>query len=349
MNTAVKTGESSTLKDAFADAVAGPAPYTAEEFYKAAQTGDAARLKEMLAQDKRYLDELNTAGGETALTSAVLGKHYEAAKVLLEAGASPSKPNQLLLSPLLAAMTVMDEKMIDLLLPYKPELNFLGTSETSALAVAIAQNENAIARKLLAAGANPDIAGEDGITCVMLAAYNIRPEQIRLLKEFKADLDKRATDDNSTALDHSITSENHGVFDVLVELGANLANPDAAGFTPAHRAASANNTHALKVLKEKGAPLDEPDELGNRPLTDAAFNNAAEAGKMLIGFGVKVKAENNAGRTARQEAEIKGNRKFMDVIDAENARQVTAAMREGLGQDIAAPPRAQFKKKVPKP
>lgn len=349
MNTAVKTGESDTLKAEFAEAVLGPAPYTAEEFFKAAQDGDAERLKALLALDKRYLNDLNTAGGDTALTSAVTGKHYAAAKVLLEAGADPSKANQLLLSPLLSAVSNADEKMVDLLLPYEPNLDFLGTASTPALHVAIAQNENAIARKLLVAGASPDVEDDHGITAVMLAAYNVRPEQIRMLKEFKADLDKRAKDDDTTALDHAITNENHGVFDVLVELGANLTNADESGFAPAHRAALANNTRALQVLHAKGAPMDKPDDLGNRPLVHAAFNNAADAGKMLVGFGVNIKAENNAGHTARKEAEIKGHRKFIDVIDTENARLVRDAMKAGLGEDIAAPPRAQFKKRVPKP
>lgn len=138
-------------------------------------------------------------------------------------------------------------------------------------------------RSLLAAGADPDQAGEAGETALMAAAGQGHLAVVQALIEAGAKAD--ATDDNGwTALFKAVY--NH-------ELDT--------GFAP-----------VAKALIEAGANPNATIHFGITPLMLAAGGGEGAVCEVLLAAGADVRAVNEAGRTALQMAK---ERHWVDVIN----------------------------------
>lgn len=73
---------------------------------------------------------------------------------------------------------------------------------------------------------------------------------------------------------------------------------DAAGATPAHRAADGNHATVVQLLAERGANCGVQDALGRTPLHAAAASCATDAAAELLKAGVRAAAADDRGRTA---------------------------------------------------
>lgn len=97
-------------------------------------------------------------GRQTALYVAVIRNHVKCARKLLEAGANPNQVADMTSTLLIQAASMGSRAMVDLLLNYDIDVNFMQPSHRTALSYAV---ENAhdvtMVRRLIAAGAKPDI------------------------------------------------------------------------------------------------------------------------------------------------------------------------------------------------
>ena len=89
----------------------------------------------------------------------------------------------------------------------------------SALRMAARSGHESVARLLLEAGANNNLAKNDGMTALMLASTNVNLEVVRLLLESGADKDL-AKNDGWTALMLASTNGHLEVVRLLLQSGA---------------------------------------------------------------------------------------------------------------------------------
>ena len=107
------------------------------------------------------------------------------------------------------------------------------------LTAASGQGHVEVVRLLLEAGADKNLADNDGSTALMCAALWEKVEVMRLLLEAGADMNMADIDGN-TALMHAAGEGNHGALRLLVEAGADKNLKNKNGETASFLAARAS-------------------------------------------------------------------------------------------------------------
>lgn len=157
------------------------------DVWEAAATGDAARLRELIARDPAQRDAY-AVDGFYPLGLAVFFGQREAAELLLRAGADPQQParNATLVRPLHAAA---------------------------------AAQQLELARALLLRGADPDLPQQQGFRPLHQAAMHGLMELARLLVEHGADVSIRA-DDGTSPLGFALRGKQEAMAAYLRGVGA---------------------------------------------------------------------------------------------------------------------------------
>jgi ankyrin repeat protein len=222
----------------------------------------------------------------TPLLMALLNAHFDAARYLVEAGANVNKWDWWGRTPLYAAVdyetlpvggrpdrpsldATTSAQTIELLLnaganpnaqlkllqPFRNVLDDRGTDLQLGIGatplIRAARGGDAVAvRLLLAHGALPDLAQDQGMTPLMVAAG---------LRSYTIDTRGRYTNE-----DEAIT-----VVNLLLDAGADIALRDSFGQTALHGAAFRGWSELVRTLVARGADLDAADDDGHTPL-DAA-------------------------------------------------------------------------------
>ncbi|KAK9877705.1 hypothetical protein WA026_019385 [Henosepilachna vigintioctopunctata] len=151
-------------------------------------------------------------------------------------------------TPLHIACSEANSRCIEGILDLKPNTNIQNQMLYTPLNVFIdrpPQNES-ILRKLLDAGANPNIAEADGYSPLHTLA--LQPETgktrifARLLVEYKANVNS-TNNFKETPLYMAIEEGNEGLVDILLESGASIDVPDVSGRTPMDIALAKRSRH----------------------------------------------------------------------------------------------------------
>ncbi|KAK9892049.1 hypothetical protein WA026_018248 [Henosepilachna vigintioctopunctata] len=151
-------------------------------------------------------------------------------------------------TPLHLACWEANSRCIETILLLKPNTNIQNQMLYTPLNLFLSrppQNE-AILRKLLDAGANPNIADADGYSSLHTLAAQPETDKTRifarLLVEHKANVNS-TNNFEDTPLYMAINSGNESLVDILLESGASINLPDVAGRTPMDIALARRSRH----------------------------------------------------------------------------------------------------------
>ncbi|KAJ5372520.1 ankyrin repeat-containing domain protein [Penicillium concentricum] len=225
----------------------------------------------------------------SALQVACQAGSHSVARCLIQAGGVMSYANDKY-HPMLFAVREEHKVCVQIV------LESLETSQVSGVAVmpllyAVVQNELAIARLLLRAGANPNppLDGRPWPTSPLYYA-TIMPklEMVELLLESNAAVNQPDPDTGNTPLFSAACLLKTEMVRCLVKSKAdvNLCNKD--GLAPLHGAASQGHLGVTELLLEANADPNVEDEGGWRPLHKA--HNHAEVTRLLLAQGADINA-----------------------------------------------------------
>lgn len=132
---------------------------------------------------------------------------------------------------------------------------------------------------------------------------------------------------------------------------------EPAGMTALLWASKAGNIAGITFLLDHGADIHRTDSSGVTPLIYAGWLGRTEAAKLLLQRGAKIDTADDKGETFFSRAAqlpapdtFDAIHKYLNDERQKKLRELHeafVAFREGLGQDVTAPPRAQFKPRAP--
>jgi ankyrin repeat protein len=146
------------------------------DFFEASALGDTARVAALLSADPGLV-EAYSGDSFTGLGLAAFFGHAEVARLLLDAGADPSRAsrNALGVTPLHSACAAGHAALVDLLLDRGADANLLEPTAMAPLHTAAGNGRSAIVARLLAGGADPGRPAQDGRTPAMVARDHGHP------------------------------------------------------------------------------------------------------------------------------------------------------------------------------
>ena len=243
-----KTGAAQPLLEAGASVEARDADGLTP-LHRAARAGAADLCTTLIARGADA--DAPTGAGETPLTCGARAGAADVVHVLLEAGVDPGWPNDL-------GDTAMHLAMLS------PE----GTDVAGIVAA------------LAGAGASGDDENNDGITPLILASRNARPDLVKLLLAHGAEPNIRGAAGNTALIfasegrhesgnDPTDTSRMEECIRLLVGAGADINAANDRGETSLHWAANLLNERVAEALLELGADPNVTSTSGVTPVANA--------------------------------------------------------------------------------
>jgi ankyrin repeat protein len=155
------------------------------ELSDAAQTGNVARLHELLDQNRDFANMPDDAGCTPLHYAAYFG-HLEAARYLIAIGADIASVSMdpLRNQPLHAASTSGYAEIVRLLLDGGADPRAEQSGQWTALHGAAERGHRAVVELLLERGADPNVASYSGATPLSLARTKGHQAVVALLEEF---------------------------------------------------------------------------------------------------------------------------------------------------------------------
>lgn len=182
--------------------------------------------------------------------------------------------------PLVRAASDGDLDTLNELLRSGVDVNQKEDDGTTALEVAVGQNNLEMVRRLLSAGASIGTTNEDGRNILF------------------------ALDDDSS----------EELIQVLIRAGANVNQADDEGNTPLINAAEWDSAELIQALLDAGAYVNTQNEEGNSALMVAAENGNAETLKVLLKAGAIHGLRNEDGDDALKLAEDNENEEVVEIL-----------------------------------
>nr|XP_040056696.1 ankyrin repeat domain-containing protein 50 isoform X2 [Gasterosteus aculeatus aculeatus]XP_040056697.1 ankyrin repeat domain-containing protein 50 isoform X2 [Gasterosteus aculeatus aculeatus] len=230
------------------------------------------------------------AEGRTALRAAAWGGHEEIVLTLLDYGAQVDKADSMGRTPIIAAAYMGHCEVVEILLDHKALVNLADGDGRTALSVSAlcvptaagVKGYGEVASLLLERGADPGHRDHDGMTPLLLAAYEGHDDIVELLLEAGADVDETA--------------------------GPNGNVPAAAAVTPLLAAAAMGNMKTVSRLLFWGAAVDAIDCEGRTALCLAAARGSVEVVRALLDRGLDENHKDDLGWTPLHAAACEGHR-----------------------------------------
>lgn len=186
------------------------------------------------------------------------------------------------------------------------------------LMLAVSRGQEAVARILLMAGADANLARPDtGITPLVAAVHGAREEVIRLLCQHGAEVDL-LDQDGLSPLGIAVGSQHHDIAKALLQCNANPNIVSVYMKPPIVQAAANGDIPMVKLLLEGGARLDNP------PSRDSALIEASDAGhvemvRFLLDRNMRVDQQDGNGNTPLMLASTMGHAKVVELLLARGA------------------------------
>ncbi len=174
---------------------------------------------------------------------------------------------------------------------------------SQGLAEAVSKDDPERVRGAIKAGADvnavmlSDKPGREGMTPLMHASMDGKPETMRALVEAKAKLDQR-TDDGRTALMYAAGWGDAAKVKLLLDAGAQSSARAADGWTALMWAAARGEPASVKALTAAGADVNAANKWRQTALMAAARIGSVEKVAMLLEAGANATATDINGETA---------------------------------------------------
>ncbi|KAI4806077.1 hypothetical protein KUCAC02_010665 [Chaenocephalus aceratus] len=225
------------------------------------------------------------AEGRTALRAAAWGGHEEIVLTLLDYGAQVDKADSKGRTPLIAAAYMGHQEAVEILLNHNAKVNLADGDGRSALSVAAlcvptaagVKGYGEVASLLLERGADPGHRDHDGMTPLLLAAYEGHDDIVELLLEAGADVDETAGPNGNVSAAAAVTpllaASAMGHMKTISRLlfwGAAVDAIDCEGRTALCLAAARGSFEVVRALLDRGLDENHKDDLGWTPLHAAA-------------------------------------------------------------------------------
>ena len=143
----------------------------------------------------------------------------------------------------------------------------------------------------------------EGFTALMLvAANNPNPEALRVLIEAGANVNAKSTKGGTALMFASVFTKNPETVKILIEAGADLNAENDEGNTALILSCVYSRAEIAKILIEAGANLNHTNKHGATALMFSAGRNDIEILRLLIDAGADTALKDESGKTALDHA-----------------------------------------------
>jgi len=235
----------------------------------ASESGDADKVRALLKAGVSPDATRNT--GATALSYAVMGRHLEVVKVLLEARADPNRDTAGM-TPLFLASENGDVEIVKALLRAGAKVDAklqavdedmrVRNGDTPLIAAASPTGTAAVTRVLLSAGADVNAKAENGKTAVLQAVAAENVAVLKALLEAKPDVKARMSgEEDFDALTLAVGKGRADLVQMLLAAGADPGVKIDNEVTLLEFAILSNQAEIAAMLREAGVREPAADRL----------------------------------------------------------------------------------------
>lgn len=316
-------------------AVSGAGPH---DVYQAIRANDLARLKALVGSK----DDANAAdpAGTTPLMYAATSGSVEAMSLLLDAGAGVNAQNTFGSTALIWSATQLPK--VRLLLDHGANVNIAAkTGRTALFVAAMSEPSAAIAKMLIAKGADVKARDAFGNTMVNAAAVGNDLETLRIMVDAGVEVDAGG----ATGVTPLIFASYHGnlaAVKLLLSKGANVnavarqpatfpvepprSGPIALGRITPLLAAIPSHPEVAKALLDAGADVNAKDVRNMTPLMIAVATDYQDPAliRLLLERGADASARSGAAETARDWARKTGAPHALELLKVERPQPAHA-------------------------
>lgn len=272
------------------------------------------------------------AAGESRLQLAVRSRLTDLAREELASGVPVDTPDAQGRTPLMEALLQRDGETAALLLRHGANPAARDEAGNTCLFYAATGGNKALCRRMLKLGNSVDAANRDGVTPLMMAAYEGHLAVMLLLLQY-ADADANAvTHEGMTALQYAVAHSatwsllNPEPFRVrllrmqlLLDFGA---DPNRVGIPrlvrsfglPLHHLAAEGDIEGVKLLLARGAKPDCRNARGSTPLMLAVRASRQTVVEILLAAGADLFAEDGNGNNLLPYAVAGKNRRMTEAL-----------------------------------
>ena len=258
---------------------------------------------------KAHLNDQNF-GGETALWLACFYGQQGSVKFLLEAGSYPNLANNDGDTSLHAAVLGgCSKRIIQSIIDHGADVNTTNKRKQTALLLACKKKKVNVIKALLACGAEPKTASDDGDTCLHnVVKIGCSKEVLQAIIDHGADV-HILNKSNQTALRLACKMKNTEAINVLLDAGANcnINSADTAGDTCLHNAVHEDcDKETVQALINHESDINATNKENRTALMMACLNGNVDLINVLFNAGTKPNIKDMYGDTCLHGAVRKG-------------------------------------------